>query len=206
MNDVLKQSLVVEYAKSFIGKVKYQMGAQNPEGGISDCSGFTQYIYKLAGYDIPRTTGGVWDSDLQTINRQSLQTGDLILFKNTYNSGYTDGVSHIGIYSGNGKFIHCCSAGVVESKLSDSYYNNHYLGAKRVIGGTSTSTESSENNSDVPWWDIQGQINAKLDDWREKMLEVTKNISIFVIATLCIVGGAWFIVRSIQTSTNSDLF
>ena len=147
MNDVLKQSLVVNYAKSFIGKVKYQMGAQNPEGGISDCSGFTQYIYKLAGYDIPRTTGGVWDSNLSTVNRQSLQPGDLILFKNTYNSGYTDGVSHIGIYTGSGKFVHCCTAGVVESKLSDSYYNNHYLGAKRVIGVASSNYENVENIS-----------------------------------------------------------
>lgn len=194
MNDVLKQSLVVNYAKSFIGKVRYQMGAQNPEGGLSDCSGFTQYIYKLAGYEIPRTTGGVWDSSLMSVSRQSLQPGDLILFKNTYNSGYTDGVSHIGIYSGGGKFVHCCTAGVVESKLSDSYYNNHYLGAKRVIGVQSSNYEKLENDN------TSNQSNSEFGlVWWGDIVKVVASI-------LCIVGGSWFLVRSIQTSNNSSLF
>ena len=54
-----------------------------------------------------------------------------LFFKNTYNSNNTDGVSHVGIYTGNNNFIHLSSSGVKESSLNENYWENHYLGAKR---------------------------------------------------------------------------
>lgn len=149
---------VVNIAKSYLGKVKYVFGAQSPDEGKSDCSGYTQVVFKKAGYDIPRTTGGVWtDEKLPKVERNELQAGDLILFKNTYKSGYKDGVSHIGIYIGNGDFIHCCSRGVVINNLSENYWNNHYLGAKRVDGASSgirdpIGSGSSLNSIGLTWW------------------------------------------------------
>ena len=81
-------SNVVNIAKSYEGKVKYVFGAQDPDGGKSDCSGFTMVVFQKAGYSIPRTTGGVWtDSKLKKVEKTDLKAGDLILFKNTYNSG-----------------------------------------------------------------------------------------------------------------------
>ena len=156
-------SNVVNIAKSYEGKVKYVFGAQDPDGGKSDCSGFTMVVFQKAGYSIPRTTGGVWtDSKLKKVEKTDLKAGDLILFKNTYNSGYTDGVSHIGIYIGNGDFIHCCSRGVVINNLSESYWSSHYLGAKRVDGASYGESESLEHSgsggsfggSDIglKWW------------------------------------------------------
>lgn len=131
-------SKVVDIARSYIGKVKYVFGAQDPDNGRSDCSGFTMVVFQKAGYSIPRTTGGVWtDSSLQNVDKRDLQEGDLILFKDTYNSGMKDNCSHIGIYSGNGKFIHCGTAGVSEASLNEQYWVNHYLGAKRVTGASS---------------------------------------------------------------------
>ena len=56
------------------------------------------------------------------------------MFKNTYNSGYAYGVSHVGIFLGSGKFIHCSSSkGVTISKLTDSYYTKHFLMGRRIL-------------------------------------------------------------------------
>lgn len=153
-------SNVVDIARSYIGKVKYVFGAQDPDGGKSDCSGFTMTVFKKAGYTIPRTTGGVWtDDSLENVSKDQLQSGDLILFKNTYSSGYKDGVSHIGIYTGNGMFVHCGTDGVREESLNTTYWINHYLGAKRVSGASNGMIDSITNSSSsklssigLEWW------------------------------------------------------
>lgn len=188
------QKKVVELARSYINKVKYVFGADDMAGGRADCSSFTRYIYKQMGYDIPRTTGGVWTSNLPEISRYDLQEGDLILFKNTWDSGYKDGVSHIGIYSGNGKVIHNSSyAGtVVESKLSDM--SSEYLGAKRVIGASDyTPTVSIEN--------ISTNKSTKSEaiglEWWGDIVKV-------VLVTLLFIGGALFSILAIkEVATNA---
>lgn len=132
---------VLDLANSLVGKVKYIFGANDVSGGKGDCSSFTQYVFKENGVNIGRTTNEQWQQGVE-VSKENLQPGDLVFFKNTYNSGYKDGVSHVGIYAGNGKFIHNSSGagGTTVSSLNSSYYQKHWLGARRVTGTT-------ENNS-----------------------------------------------------------
>jgi cell wall-associated NlpC family hydrolase len=129
-----KADKVAEMAKSFKGKVKYVFGAAAPDSGKSDCSGFTQYVFKkAAGKDIGRTTAQQAGAGKE-ISKSKAAAGDLILFKDTYNSGYKDGVSHAGVCIGGGKFVHCStSGGVMESGISEAYYAKHFLAVRRVV-------------------------------------------------------------------------
>lgn len=135
---------LVEKAKSLIGKVQYVFGADNIEGGTGDCSSFTSYIYELYGLDIGRDTQSQWTGIGTKISKSELQPGDLVFFKNTYSSNHTDGVSHVGIYSGGGKFVHLGSNGVQEASLNDSYWTSHYLGAKTFEEVNASSNDSPE--------------------------------------------------------------
>ncbi|HET7815925.1 MAG TPA: C40 family peptidase [Candidatus Baltobacteraceae bacterium] len=100
-------------------------------GGTSsygfDCSGYTQHVFAMLGIAIPRTA----DAQYYAGNRikGSMRPGDLVFFQT-----YEPGPSHVGIYLGNGQFVHASSShGVMVSHLSDSYWSARYLGAKRVI-------------------------------------------------------------------------
>lgn len=175
---------VVAIARSYIGKVKYVFGAKDPDGGKADCSGFTQVVFAKAGYDIAGYTEGVWtDSGLLNVSKNDLQVGDLVLFKNTYDSGYKDGVSHIGIYSGNGMFIHCGSDGVHEESLNTNYWINHYLGAKRVTGasvpdsGNSETSTTQKNPLGLEWWG---------------------DIVVVVLSVLLLIGGIALLVMGVK--------
>ena len=123
---------IVSTAKSLLGKVKYVFGGTNIQGGEGDCSSFTQYVYKQNGITIGRDTETQWTGTGSKISRSELVTGDLVFFKDTYNSNHTDGVSHVGIYIGGDEFIHLCSRGVITSSLNEDYWNRHYLGAKHI--------------------------------------------------------------------------
>lgn len=174
-------SNIVEIARSYIGKVKYEFGVHDLENGVSDCSGFTQAIFEKVGVSIAGYTEGVWlDESLKNISKNELQSGDLVFFKNTYDSGYVDGVSHIGIYSGNGNFIHCGSMGVVEESLYKNYWVSHYLGAKRVTENTteSTNTNTIKNNlMGLEWWG---------------------DIVVVVLSVLLLLGGTTFLVLGVK--------
>ena len=116
---------ILRAAYSVIG-TPYVFGGTSPYG--FDCSGFTQYAFKRAGVYIPRTA----DSQLyygKRISMSQLRPGDLVFFET-----YLPGPSHVGIYIGDGKFIHASSSkGVTISRLSQPYYAARYLGAKRVF-------------------------------------------------------------------------
>lgn len=149
---------IVSTAREYIGKVRYVFGADDLDGGQADCSSFTQTVFEKNGIDIGRNTEAQWTGQGTKVDKDNLQLGDLVFFKNTYNSNHTDGVSHVGIYTGNGKFIHCSSSkGVVESSLDSSYYQEHYLGAKRIDGVNEIETEefvsqTSNNGLGLKWW------------------------------------------------------
>ena len=140
---------IVNTAKNLKNKgIKYSFGSSNIEGGSGDCSSFTQYVYRKNGVLIGRDTQAQYTNKQgKSVDKNNLSIGDLVFFKNTYNSNNTDGVSHVGIYTGNNNFIHLSSSGVKESSLNENYWENHYLGAKRFNDVKSTSENTVENEN-----------------------------------------------------------
>lgn len=124
-SSVLRQR-VVSTAKQYQG-VPYVWAGTTPSG--FDCSGFTQYVFKACGMTIPRTCQDQYTLGTY-VSKDNLQPGDLVFFQNTYKTG----ISHVGIYVGDGMFIHASSSkGVTISNLYSTYYINHYYGARSVL-------------------------------------------------------------------------
>jgi cell wall-associated NlpC family hydrolase len=125
-----KAAQLVALAKTYLG-VRYKYGGASPSG--FDCSGFTYYIYKTsAGVTLPRTATGQY-SGYTKVSKANLQVGDLVFFSRS-SGGST--IGHVGIYIGDGKFIHSSSpssGGVIISALSEAYYSARYYGAVRVL-------------------------------------------------------------------------
>lgn len=111
-------------AKQFLD-CPYVYGGESPSG--FDCSGFVQYVYGLLGYSVHRTATAQL-ADGYEIPYDSLLPGDIVYF------GYGTIATHVGIYVGNGEFIHAqsSSTGVVITELSDTWYANRYLCAHRI--------------------------------------------------------------------------
>lgn len=112
-------STVTLLAKSMLGK-PYVWGGTTPAG--FDCSGLIYYIYNKAGYSIGRLTAdGYYNRSYEVTNPVP---GDLVFFKDTYESG----ISHVGIYIGNNQFISALNEteGVVISNLNTSYNKAHF--------------------------------------------------------------------------------
>lgn len=114
---------LIEHAKSLIG-TPYEWGGTSPNG--FDCSGFIQYVYKQKDLLIPRTVSDIWNFS-ETVSSPSI--GDLVFFET-----YQPGPSHMGIYLGEGNFIHAGSSRGVEISNfnSNNYWKSKYLGAKRI--------------------------------------------------------------------------
>lgn len=115
---------IVAYAKQFLG-VKYVYGGSSPKG--FDCSGFVGYVFKHFGISLERTARDIGSGGM-AVKRADLQPGDLVFFDT---NGGLNGIRHVGIYIGNGKFIHASSGyghrKVMISSLNDSFYNNCYM-------------------------------------------------------------------------------
>jgi cell wall-associated NlpC family hydrolase len=108
-------------ALRFLG-VPYVFGGTTASG--FDCSGFVQHVFAMMGVDLPRTADAQYDAGHAAVGGP--RAGDLVFF-DTYG-----GVSHVGIYLGNGQFVHASSSrGVMVSRLSDEYWAARYVGAKR---------------------------------------------------------------------------
>jgi len=122
-----KGTKIISLAKKKLGR-RYVWGATGQKNTF-DCSGFTTYVYKKNGIKLPRRA--IAQSKYgKYISRKNLQKGDLIFFDTSKrHRGY---VNHVGIYLGNGKFIHASSAKkkVVVSNLS-RFYGKRYKGARR---------------------------------------------------------------------------
>lgn len=118
-------SSIVETAKQYLG-VPYVWGGTSPSG--FDCSGFTQYVFKQCGYSLSRVASDQYSNGIY-VSYSNLQSGDLVFFERTY---ATNGISHVGIYIGDGQFIHCANGGVKISSLSETYYSSRYYGACRI--------------------------------------------------------------------------
>lgn len=122
---------IVAYAKKFEG-TPYLFGGSTPDA--FDCSGYILYVFKFFGITLPRTSETQFNVGT-SVARADLQAGDLVFFANTYKPG----ISHTGIYIGNGNFISAESSGVKISNLdTNPYWGPKYAGAKRVSGITAT--------------------------------------------------------------------
>ena len=119
---------IVNTAKNYIG-VAYRWGGQSARTGF-DCSGLTMVVYRLNGLDLPRSSRQQWRVG-RPVSRRQLAKGDLVFFATSGGRR----VSHVGIYAGNGKFLHAPSSGrtIQMSSLSNSYYQRHYVGARSYL-------------------------------------------------------------------------
>ena len=116
---------LISNAQTFLG-TPYVWGGTKPSG--FDCSGFTQYVYKQAGYSLNRTASQQLNNGYAVTN---LEIGDLLFWENTYSGA--GAASHCGIYMGNDQFIHAASGGVKITSIHDSFYSSRYVGARRIL-------------------------------------------------------------------------
>ncbi len=120
---------LLDYAKYFKGG-KYIWGGTTPKG--FDCSGYVQYLYKKHGVNLPRTA---WSQSKHgmSVSKDELQKGDLLFFLTDKKRGIP--VTHVGIYIGEGEFIHAASKkkGIIISPITHGSYSNTFVSAKRVM-------------------------------------------------------------------------
>ena len=118
---------IVATAKKYLG-VPYVWGGASPSG--FDCSGLVYYVFKVNGYSMYRTPEDQYRQGTY-VSRNNLQPGDVVFF---YNTVPGTGISHVGIYIGDGQFIHSPNSRSVVSiaRLDNTYWNQHYYGARRM--------------------------------------------------------------------------
>ncbi|WP_235886154.1 C40 family peptidase [Paenibacillus cymbidii] len=104
----------------------YRWAGTTPKG--FDCSGFTAYIFSQFNMDLPHSSKAQ-NSEGYWVSKSDLRKGDLVFF-NTDGSG----ISHVGIYWGNGEFVHSATnIGVTIDRLDSKYYSTRYVSARRVL-------------------------------------------------------------------------
>ena len=117
-----RQAKVVRFARHLLG-VPYVYGGSSPRSGF-DCSGFTRFVYAHFGITLPHYSGAQFGRG-KRVSRQALRPGDLLFF---------DGLGHVGMYIGSGRFIHAPHSGTNVSIDSISgWYAGRYDGARRLL-------------------------------------------------------------------------
>lgn len=116
---------IISGAMQYIG-VPYVFGGTTPYG--FDCSGYVKYVFAQAGISLPRTADAQYEVGTP-VSTYELIPGDMVFF-----TTYTYGASHVGIYLGDGNFIHASSSsGVMISSLNSSYWSSRYIGSRRIL-------------------------------------------------------------------------
>lgn len=120
---------VLQRAFALLG-TPYRWGGTSPERGF-DCSGLVGYVFRTIGIDLPRVSRAMAHEGTAITDRNALTEGDLVFF------GKRGKVDHVGIYIGEGKFLHAPRTGrdVTVSNLSSGYWSQKYLQARRVAAG-----------------------------------------------------------------------
>jgi len=110
-------------------RIPYLWGGTSPKTGF-DCSGLVQYSYKKNNIRLPRTAAQQYAAT-KPVHPKAAKSGDLVFFRNT---GKRRGITHVGLYLGNGKFIHAPRKGktVEIAKVSHKYWGKHIAGYRRV--------------------------------------------------------------------------
>ena len=132
--------LAAEIAASLIG-TPYRAGGDRPQQGF-DCSGLVHYCYRVLGFDLPRNVSAQ-KLVTEPVAIPALQIGDLLFFR------IGRRVSHVGIYYGNGEFVHAPSSGkaVMRSRLDDPYWQARLAGCGRPMPETQGSAGSRPRSS-----------------------------------------------------------
>jgi len=119
---------VANLAHEYVGS-RYRWGGTSPAG--FDCTGFVQFVYRQFGLNLPHNEAGQLASG-QRVSADELEPGDVLVFANTYRRG----LSHVGIYVGEGQFVHAADErhGVTVSNLWDGYWSTRLVGASRELG------------------------------------------------------------------------
>ena len=126
--DPAKANAVLMRAISLVG-TPYRYGGNTPEGGF-DCSGLVNYVYRdMLDMRLPRTSRDLAAMQGPRIKPAQLAGGDLVFF------GSGGNVSHVGIYVGEGRFVHAPNSGgtVRLDRLDGSWWREHYTGARRLL-------------------------------------------------------------------------
>jgi cell wall-associated NlpC family hydrolase len=117
---------VVRVAAALVG-TPYKFGGDDPAQGF-DCSGLVFYSFDQLGIEVPRTAADLRHA-AKPVAREALTPGDLVFFRSSARR-----VDHVGIYAGDGRFIHAPSKGAVVTYayLDDPYYRAHFASAGRL--------------------------------------------------------------------------
>lgn len=126
------QEQIVDYALSLKG-IDYRSGGVNTEG--FDCSGFTYFVFKEYGYQLPRSSGAQFSAG-SAVAKEELIKADLVFFKGRNPNNST--IGHVGIViseseNGNAAFVHASSRGVMIDSLNSNYYGRRFLGSRRIF-------------------------------------------------------------------------
>jgi cell wall-associated NlpC family hydrolase len=118
---------LADFAEQYVGS-PYRWGGASPSG--FDCTGFVMWVYSQFGVSLPHNEAGQLASG-DRVSADELKPGDVLVFANTYRAG----LSHTGIYLGDGQFVHAADErhGVTVSALWDSYWGPRLVGATRAI-------------------------------------------------------------------------
>ena len=126
-----KMKSVLQRAFSLLG-TPYRWGGTSPDTGF-DCSGLVGYVFRTIGIDLPRVSREMVGAGAPVNDRAALAEGDLVFFGRNGSR-----IDHVGIYVGDGKFLHAPRTGrdVTVSSLASGYWAQKYMQARRVATGT----------------------------------------------------------------------
>ena len=119
---------IANYAKQFVG-YSYVWGGASPSTGF-DCSGLVYYVYGQFGYKVERVAQNIYNSSGVYVSKDQMKPGDVLCF------GYSAySIGHVGIYVGDGKFVHASTygVGVIVTELDSAYYTSRLMGIKRIV-------------------------------------------------------------------------
>lgn len=124
--DAVVGGAIAELAKDMVG-TRYRYGGTDPVDGF-DCSGLVFYTYGQAGYEVPRTSRELFRAT-RKISVSDADPGDLMFFQDETK------LSHVGIYIGDGRFVHAPASGqkVAISSLDSPYYLQHLVAVGRLL-------------------------------------------------------------------------
>jgi cell wall-associated NlpC family hydrolase len=120
-------AIAARTAERFVG-IPYRWGGDNVVEGM-DCSGFVRAVYNLCGLSIPRTSHDQFKAG-DAVSKDDLRDGDLVFFGSS-----ADKINHVGIYVGEGKFVHAPRRGeeIRVTAVNESYFEKRFVGARRYF-------------------------------------------------------------------------